>query len=408
MFWLICAILVLVVALAITAPLLRMRDGNTPSAASYDLQVYRDQLREVDRDLERGVIGADDAARLQTEIGRKVLEADRRLNDVRPSRSGGGMIGAVVVLAILLAGAVGLYLHHGAPDRPDLPLSDRIAMSEKSYANRPSQSDAEAAAPKRERPEVGQEYVTLVEQLREAVANRPDDPQGLMLLATNEMRMGNPVAAREAQQKLVALRGDSVKAEELLHLSALMIEAAGGIITPEAEKILAQALQKEPKLPQGRYLLGLLQIQNGRPDRAFPIWRQLLEEGPFDAPWNAPIRASIRDLAWLAGDPDYVPPADDSMPALPGPDADSMTAAEDMNPEERREMIQGMVSGLESRLATQGGTPDEWARLIRSLAVLGETDRAQAIWEEAEGRFGATPEAIAPIRAAAEKAGLVQ
>ena len=409
MFWLICALLVLVVALAITAPLWRMRDREAPSVAQFDLQVYRDQLREVERDLERGVIGTEEAERLRTEIGRKVLEADRRQNAARPLRKGGGVIGAGAVLALLLAGAIGLYLTEGAPEIQDLPLSERIAAASATYANRPSQAEAEADAPERPAPEIDQEYADLIQKLRETVATKPNDPQGLTLLATNEMRIGNAIAAREAQQKLVDLRGDKASAEELLRLSAMMTEAAGGLITPEAEEFLARALQMDPSLPQGRYLLGLLQIQNARPDRAFPIWRDLLEEGPYDAPWNAPIRANIRDLAWLAGQPDYAPPPDDAgMPALPGPDADAVTAAEDMSPEERQEMIQGMVSGLESRLATQGGTPEEWARLIGALAVLGETDRARAIWDEAKGRFGATPEAIAPIRAAAEQAGLTE
>lgn len=409
MFWLICAALVLVIALAIAAPLRRMRDRDAPSAAAFDLRVYRDQLREVERDLDRGVIGTEEAGRLRTEIGRKVLEADRRLNAARPLRSGGGMIGAGAVLVLLLAGATGLYLYQGAPSMPDLPLSERIATASTIYANRPSQIEAEANAPEPPAPEIDQEYAELLEKLREAVAKKPDDPQGLMLLATNEMRVGNPVAAREAQQKLVDLRGDKVSADELLRLSAMMTEAAGGLITPEAEKVLARALQMDPSLPQGRYLLGLLQIQNERPDRAFPIWRDLLQEGPYDAPWNVPIRASIDDLAWLAGQPDYVaPPENGGMPALPGPDADTMAATEDMSPEERQEMIQGMVSGLESRLATQGGSPEEWARLIGSLAVLGQTDRASAIWNEAQERFGAQPEAIAPIREAAETAGLTE
>ncbi|RMC32894.1 c-type cytochrome biogenesis protein CcmI [Paracoccus alkanivorans] len=410
MFWLLCALLTLVVAAAIAAPLRRARDTGAPSAAAYDLRVYRDQLREVERDLERGVIGGDEAGRLRNEIGRKVLDADRRLAEPSPSRHGGKMAGAGIVLLLLLAGAFGLYLYQGAPTAPDLPLSKRIAAAERAYDDRPNQAEAEAAAPERDKPKVDDEYVALVEQLREAVAKTPDDPQGLTLLATNEMRLGNMIAAREAQQRLVDLRGDQASAQELLRLSALMIEAAGGLITPEAEEVLARALQKDRSLPQGRYLLGLLQLQNGRPDRAFPVWRQLLEEGPYDAPWNAPIRAGIRDLAWLAGHPDYVPPEPEAtgMPALPGPDADAVAAAEDMTGEERQEMIENMVAGLESRLATEGGSPEEWARLIGSLAVLGQTDRARAIWNEAQQRFGATPEAIAPIRAAAEKAGLIE
>jgi cytochrome c-type biogenesis protein CcmH len=37
-----------------------------------------------------------------------------------------------------------------------------------------------------------------------------------------------------------------------------------------------------------------------------------------------------------------------------------------------------MVSSLAERLEAQGGTADEWARLMRSYAVLGQRDKAEA------------------------------
>lgn len=408
MFWLLCAILTMIIVAAIATPLWRERDAEAPSAASYDLRIYHDQLREVERDLERNVISPEEAERLRSEIGRRVLEADRRLTGKGTLRRGGTAWTAILALAVLVAGGIGIYLYLGAPTTSDLPLSERIAAAKRSYDTRPSQAEAEAVAPRPEPREVSQDYADLVARLRKAVAAGPGDAEGLTLLATHEMRLGNIQAAREAQEQLVDLRGDDASGDELMRLSALMMEAAGGIITPEAEAILARALKKERELPQGRYLFGLLQLQNGRPDRAFPVWRDLLEEGPYDAPWNAPIRGSIQELAWLAGQPDYVPPEPDAqnIPALPGPDADAMAAAEDMSPEERQQMIENMVTGLENRLATEGGSPQEWARLIASLATLGQTDRAEAIWSEAQERFGATPEAIAPIREAAEQAGL--
>ena len=412
MFWIFCTVLVLCVAAAIFAPIWRARQSGTAAAmpaAAYDLQVYRDQLREVERDLERGVIAPEDADRLRTEIGRKVLDADRRQGAAVPPSRGGAGAGAALVLLALLAGAVALYLREGAPGAPDLPIASRIAMAERAYDTRPSQDQAEAqtTAPA-DLPDPDPEYMALVEQLRAAVARNPDDPQGLTLLATSEMRLGNITAAREAQQRLVAARGDAASAEEVMRLAALMIEAAGGIITPEAEQVLARSLGKDPNQPQARYLLGLLQLQNGRPDRAFPIWRRLIEEGPADAPWIAPIRNGIQDLAWLAGQPDYVPPEPSTpgMPSLPGPDAGMLDAAEDMSPEQRQEMIGGMVARLEARLADQGGTPEEWARLISSLGVLGQTDHARDIWTEAQTRFAASPEALQTVRAAAQAAGL--
>lgn len=409
MFWFLAAFLTLAVGLAISAPLLRsgrVSAGQGGSSAAYDLQVYRDQLREVDRDQERGVISAEDAARLRTEIGRKVLDADKRLSEAAPARRGGAVIGAVAVLGVLLAGAVGLYLREGVPGAPDLPMTKRLTLAQRAYDNRPSQAQAELDAPAMPAlPPAEPEYADLVAKLREAVAKNPGDARGLQLLATNEMRLGNIAAAREAQQQLVDLQGDKVSAEDLMRLSALMMEAAGGLITPEGEAVLARSLQADPHQPQARYLLGLLQLQNGRPDRAFPIWRSLLEEGPPDAPWLPPIRASITELAWLAGHPDYVPPVA-TAPMLPGPDAAQMQAAGEMSDEDRQQMISGMVAQLEARLADQGGSPEEWARLISSLVVLGNPDHAREILTEARGRFADKPEAMGVIEGAATEAGI--
>lgn len=403
MFWIICAALTAAVGLAIMAPLMRAGGTAAQPAAAFDLRVYRDQLREVERDLERGVISAEDAARLRTEIGRKVLEADRRLSQATADGKDGRGLLALGVLALLLMAAVTLYLREGQPGRGDLPIAQRIAQSEQAYASRPSQAEAEARGPAPAPVEIPDDFAALIQQLRDAVARNPDDPQGLALLAQNELRLGNLAAAREAQQRLVDLRGEDAPPEDLVRLSALMVEAAGGLITREAEEVLARALGKDPSNPQARYMLGLLQLQNDRPDRAFPIWRRLLEEGPEDAPWIPPIRNAISDLAWLAGQPDYVPPA-----PMPGPDADALAAAEDLTPQQRQEMIAGMVAQLEGRLAQQGGTPEEWARLISSLVVIGNADHARDIWAEAQTRFAAQPEALETVRRAAAESGLAE
>ena len=59
-----------------------------------------------------------------------------------------------------------------------------------------------------------------------------------------------------------------------------------------------------------------------------------------------------------------------------------------------------MVAGLADRLANEGGPPQDWARLIRSLMVLGEEDRARAIYAEALQVFAEVPDALALIEEA--------
>ncbi len=71
-------------------------------------------------------------------------------------------------------------------------------------------------------------------------------------------------------------------------------------------------------------------------------------------------------------------------------------------------MIEGMVEGLAERLANEGGTPAEWAQLIMALGQLGQTDRAAAIWGEAQQVFAANPQAMDTIRQAAERIGITE
>lgn len=409
MFWMICAALAAIAALTIALPFLRRRTAASEPTAAYDLRVYRDQLREVERDLERGIVEPQDAERMRIEIGRKVLEADRAMEGRAGAGRGPSPIWPLLLLVLTVALGFGIYVRLGAPELPDAPIASRIAAAERLSAERPAQAqaEAEASAGQRPTPTVEPEYLALIERLREAVAQRPDEPQGLRLLAEHEARLGNIAAARQAQQQLVEVLGDGAGADDHVRLATLMIEAAGGLITPEAEQQVRLALQEDNQNLHARYIYGLLHLQNGRPDLAFPVWADLLVRGPEDAPWITPIRAIIMDLAWLAGQPDYSPPAPgEGAPMMPGPSAADLDAAEQMTPEAREEMIGGMVDRLMDRLANQGGTADEWAQLISSLTVIGRGDQARGIWAEAQTRFADQPEALSRIDAAAENAGL--
>jgi len=246
--------------------------------------------------------------------------------------------------------------------------------------------------------------VEMVEKLRQVVAQRPDDIQGQKLLARNEAALGNFRAAYEAQARMIALKSDAATAEDFANLADAMVLAAGGYVSPEAEAALDAALTRDGANGIARYYLGLLYAQTGRPDIAFKVWRALLDgSSPSDA-WVAPVRAGLPELAMHAGVEYQLPPLPEE--GLRGPSAADMEAAADMTPEERQDFVRNMVAQLNERLATQGGTAAEWAQLIGALGNLGETQRAAAIWSEAQVVFAGRPDDLARIRAAAESAGV--
>ena len=405
-FWITAAALTLVVAAILVTALMRGK-ADEEHPAAYDLRVYRDQLKEVDRDLARGVIGAEDAERIRAEVGRRVLAADAQLQAATAGAAqprGATMVLSGLVLVALVGGSFALYPVLGQPGTRDLPLKTRIAASNAARDARLSQAEYEARLPPAPAPDPDPRFAELMDKLRKTVGDRPDDLQGQQLLARNEAALGNFKAAYTAQQAVIRIKGDQSTAEDHAVLAELLIAATGGYVSPQAEDALRKALETDATNQPARYFTGLMLIQNDRPDIAFRLWKGLLEEGPETAPWVPIIRDQIGELAWRAG-VDYTPPP---PAAMPGPSAADMANAADMTPEERQEMVRSMVEQLNDRLATEGGTPQEWARLILALGVLGERDRAAAIWAEAQQVFAANAEALAIVRTGAEQAGVAE
>ncbi len=376
--------------------------GTADGAA--DVQVYRDQLAEIGRDRARGLIEGDEAARMELEVSRRLLAADKAGAQVAGVR-GPGQAVLVGLIAVVLAGAFVLYDRLGAPGYPDMGMAERIAVADAARRNRPDQAEAEAAAetaggPRAEAP-LDPELAALMGKLRTAVAARPDDLQGQAFLAKYEAQIGNYKAAAVAQGHVVRLEGPTATAADQVMLADLLIRAAEGYVSPEAEAALTAVLTADPENGMARYYSGLLLAQTGRPDLAFELWRRLLDTSAPGDPWMPPLQAGIGGLAELAGVA-YTPPAPT------GPDQSAVEAAAGMSEADRKVMIGGMVEQLAERLATQGGSGAEWARLITSLGVLGQTDRARAIWTEAQVVFATSPPDLTLLKTAAIEAGITE
>ncbi len=412
-FWIIVIVLSALVASLLILALLRGRPGAEPAAA-YDLRVYRDQLAEVDRDLARGLINESDAERIRAEVSRRILAADAALRretdpDKRPLMGTGVIVTLLAV--VVLGGSSLLYFNLGAPGYRDLSQATRIEMAQELRESRPSQAQAEAELPPAPpRQDVSQDYLDLVEKLRRTVAKRPDDLQGQTLLARNEAVMGNYVAAHKAQAEILRIKGEDATAADYSDYADMLVLAAQGYVSPEAEASLKRALELDPRDGASRYYWGLMMAQTGRPDIAFQVWEALLNESTPDAPWVPPIRANIEETARRAGLSKYtLPPAAAPNGApLAGPSAADVQAAGEMTDEERQAMIRSMVERLSERLGTEGGSPAEWARLIGALGVLGEADRARAIYDDAAEKFAGNDSALSPIRDAARRAGVIE
>ncbi|MEO1689627.1 MAG: c-type cytochrome biogenesis protein CcmI, partial [Pseudomonadota bacterium] len=109
------------VTLAMARPLLGGRGQAAPRAA-HDLQVFRDQLASLDRDVERGVLTEGEAAGARAEISRRLIaaadEADRVEGAAPGPRRAGQALSAALVL-LVAGGGAGAYVALGTPGAPD-------------------------------------------------------------------------------------------------------------------------------------------------------------------------------------------------------------------------------------------------------------------------------------------------
>ncbi len=397
-FWVTACVLLITCLLPVLAAL---RSSKQRKDAP-DVAVYRDQLRELERDAARGTLPEAEAEAARTEVARRLLAADRAAREqAEPAGTGRRWLGGASIVVPVIAVTLGTYLWIGAPGYPDLPLALRKAQIEAARAERPGQAVAQAEVP--DNIDTSDPQVTeMVGQLRDILAERPDDLQGWRLAVQTESGLRNFEAAWQAQNRVVAILGDDATGDDFALLAELMIIAAGGYVSPEAEEVLNETLRRDPANGTARYYQGSMFAQGGRPDLAWPIWRRLVAESDPDAPWLEPIYADIERISSLAGDPTPL----DQLPRPRGPSAADVDAAAGMTLEERMDMIGGMVEGLASRLASDGGPPEDWARLITAHGVLGQQDRAAAVYAEAKLVFADNPGALDTLFQAAERAGI--
>lgn len=395
--------LVTVAVLAILlAPLLRA-PRNAAARAAYDLEVYRDQLRELQSDARRGLIGAEARDAAKREIERRILALD--LGPRAWAAGGTSMVrrfataGAILMGVPLAAGAI--YLALGVPGLPDQPLAAR--------------GDAIAA--------VGAEagdIDAMVGGLAERLRSEPDNLEGWTLLARSYGALGRYDEAVEALRRMVELSDGNPDA--IAMLAEHMVFAADGTVTPDALALFDQVASVQPDNPAAAFYRGMARNQAGDGAGALAIWTALGQGTPADAPWLASLRDQITATAqaigadpatYLAGilEPAPATSADAGGVEAPGPTAEDMAAAADMSAEDQQTMIRGMVERLAERLEEEPGDLEGWLRLGNAYRVLGEAEKARDAYAQAATLSPDDPAVLVPYaeaigQAAPEGAGV--
>jgi cytochrome c-type biogenesis protein CcmH len=166
--WLVLIAVTAGVLVALCVPLLREYRPSPPRARR-ELAIYRDQLAELQREVEAGRIAPAEFKPAEAEIQRKILASAETVDPAEaapatPARGAAALVALLLVATVIPIGAFAVYLSVGSPGLPSHPFD-------------PVRAGAEAKAEQKVA-----EMTALVEKLAQHLKQEPNS-RGLAPLA---------------------------------------------------------------------------------------------------------------------------------------------------------------------------------------------------------------------------------
>jgi cytochrome c-type biogenesis protein CcmH len=249
-------------------------------ASTLNLAVLRDQLRELEIDLQQGMIDQtayeaarhDLACRVTQDVG---ADASARTVDSLRAPSHGLAMGLSVGL-ILLVWCLYVSLGNLEAFNPPKP-----GVASKPHGGKVS-------------PE---QINTMITQLKDHLKANPDDIKGWTMLARTYAGLERFTEAKEAFQKLMQLQpNDPTTLADAADTTAM---TQGQSLQGEPEKLIQRALEIDPKHIKSLILLGSVKYERMDYPGAVADWRRLKAALPPNSEMLATVDENIREAQSL-------------------------------------------------------------------------------------------------------------
>ncbi len=296
MFVVVAALLVAAALLFIVPPLWQRRERKSVQRTLSNLEIYKDQLRELEADLAVGTISQEQFEHGKIELERRMLE------DVTPEPapaaaqdSGAGRSAAVAVALVVPLLAILIYLIQGNPQGLN-PESVTVETAGSGPGHSVTMDQIEA----------------MVVSLAERLQNSPNDPEGWRMLGKSLAAMGRHEESADAFAVGVRLVPDD---PDLLtdYADALAMTSENQTLEGQPRELIEKALAVDPRHQKGLWLAGTAAYDRGDYREAAAYWERLMplvEPGSEDERQVQNIVAEARGLAARSGSlPAQAPPA---------------------------------------------------------------------------------------------------
>ncbi len=290
LFWLLCAGMVAIALAFVLPPLLERAPKNAADGTKEaNLEIYRDQLSELEADLRNGIISPEQYQQDRDEIERRLLDdvslADELTQTKTKSMASGRGPAYAVALGVPVI-AVALYLLLGnsavwsgaATTAPQAP-----------FAGRP-QGNGQMSQPAIE---------ANVASLAKRLEQNPADVEGWIMLARSQIALQKYADASNAYAKATTLKTND--ADLLADYAFAMAMANGRQLQGQPFEIVRKALQIDPQNVKALELAGSAEFEAKNYKRAIDYWQKVLAKTPVDSELARTVTQNINEAKTLAG-----------------------------------------------------------------------------------------------------------
>jgi len=277
----IVAVLMLAAAAAlILVPLLRGADSVAVDQDTANVEVLRSQLRDLDGDLARGLIGETDHAQARRELERRVLDELAVPLEASSASSRGTPWVPVIIAAVLPVLALTGYLAVGSPG----------ALTAKH----------DAAIARAEHPDFTPDQVEqMVQKLAARMQTEPENVEGWTMLARAYLVMRRFDQAAAAFDHL--LKRAPANPDLLADYADALAASQEGRLAGKPLEAVKRALAVDAKHPKALALAGTEAFDRGDYAAAIGYWERLKATAPSGSDFARQVEAGIADARERAG-----------------------------------------------------------------------------------------------------------
>ena len=255
-----------------------------------NVTVYRDQLNELDRDLENDILTQEQYNQSKQELQQRMLidiPEKEEMTIKKTSKLMNVAISTVIVLTLPVA-AIYLYLEIGDTRGllPQAQLANATQM--------PQGGSSGGGAP-----DGHDNIASVLDNLIARLNNDPEDIEGWFMLARTYAIMKQYDEAANTYARLNQMIPDNPQI--LSDYADVLAMSNDGSLIGKPSELIQEALSIEPEYPKALALAGTVEFEKNEFEQAAVYWERLLAVIPADSQLAQSVRESIEDARSLAG-----------------------------------------------------------------------------------------------------------